>query len=249
MLNSAARSARHRATLGALAVLLCAGAPACSSGSGEKAEPAPAVSTVGPTARAGEAMATLAKLPAKLGADGTSLVVGKDSAPHTVKVMEDPRCPYCAKFETAAGPKLAELAADGQIRIEYTIASFLDANLGGSGSANAARALRASLDAGKFPEYHAALYASQPKESVDGFTPAFLLAVADKVPGLRGAAFDKAVSSGAHADWSARAEKAFETSGARGTPTVLLDGKPVGPDDALYEAGAFTAALKERGIG
>ncbi|WP_369383025.1 DsbA family protein [Streptomyces sp. cg36] len=246
MLN---RSTRRRTTLGALAVLLCTGAAACSSGSGEKAEPAPTVSTVGPTARAGQAMATLATLPAKLGADGVSLVVGKDSAPHTVKVLEDPRCPYCAKFETAAGPKLAELTADGKIKIEYTIASFLDANLGGSGSANAARALRASVDAGKFPQFHAALYASQPKESVDGFTPAFLLTVADQVPGLRGAAFDKAVGSGAHADWSARAEKAFETSGARGTPTVLLDGRPLGPDDALYEAGAFTKALKERGIG
>ncbi|MFI1177326.1 DsbA family protein [Streptomyces melanogenes] len=172
-----------------------------------------------------------------------------DSAPHTVKVLEDPRCPYCAKFETEAGPKLAELAADGKIKIEYTIASFLDANLGGSGSANAARALRASVDAGKFPQFHAALYASQPKESIDGFTPAFLLTVADKVPGLRGAAFDKAVGSGAHADWLARAEKAVETSGARGTPTVLLDGKPVGPDDALYEAAAFAKALKARGIG
>ncbi|MBD0742338.1 hypothetical protein BG418_12715 [Streptomyces sp. CBMA152] len=189
-------------------------------------------------------MSTLAKLPAKLGADGISLIVGKDSAPHTVKILEDPRCPYCAKFETAAGPKLAELAADGKIKIEYTIASFLDANLGGSGSANAARALRASVDAGKFPQYHAALYASQPTESVDGFTPAFLLAVADKVPGLRGAAFDRAVGSGTHADWAARAEKAFETSGAQGTPTVLVDGKPLGPDDALYEAGSFAKALQ-----
>lgn len=65
------------------------------------------------------------------------------------------------------------------------------------------------------------------------------LLVADKVPGLRGAAFDQAMGSGVHADWAARSEKAFETSGARGTPTVLLDGRPVGPDDALYEAGAF----------
>ncbi|WP_416976088.1 thioredoxin domain-containing protein, partial [Streptomyces sp. 4F14] len=37
------------------------------------------------------------------GTNGTTVVIGKDSAKKTLKVYEDPRCPVCANFEQTVG--------------------------------------------------------------------------------------------------------------------------------------------------
>ncbi|MFI6940622.1 thioredoxin domain-containing protein [Streptomyces sp. NPDC050418] len=217
------------------AVLLGASAVACSSdGGGDGAAPA-----VRPAADA----ALFAGLPAKLAADGTTVVVGKADAPHTVRVYLDPQCPYCAKFETGGGEGLAKAVRDGKAKAEYTVASFLDQGREGA-STRAANALRAALDAGKFAEYHAALYASQPEEgSAGAYGTEHLLKIADQVKGLRGAAFDKAVKDMTYKEWVRKSEKAFEASGERGTPAVLIDGKKLETREGLFTADGFLEAL------
>ncbi|WP_317633433.1 thioredoxin domain-containing protein [Streptomyces sp. HUAS TT20] len=130
--------------------------------------------------------AGMEKLPEKLGADGTTIMVGDPEASLTVHLYEDPRCPYCRQFETTGGaPELQDATVQRKAKTECTVASFLDGRLGGSGSKRAVNALRAALAAGKFTEYHAVLYANQPDESVDGFTDTHLLKLAGKVEGLR----------------------------------------------------------------
>ncbi|MGW1773654.1 DsbA family protein [Streptomyces sp. NPDC002104] len=186
----------------------------------------------------------LAGLPAVV--DGAKIVVGKPDAPRTAQVLVDPRCGHCARFEATGGESLLKLAAAGQVKIEYLLASFLDRD-GASGSVRAVNALRASADAGKFAEYHAAVFASQPKGR---FTDELLLKIADRVPGLRGADFDAAVKGRKYAGWVAEAERAFEATHAQGTPMVLVEGKPVGSrDGSLFDAEAFTRALSGVGIG
>ncbi|MDJ0340370.1 thioredoxin domain-containing protein [Streptomyces sp. H10-C2] len=192
--------------------------------------------------------ATLSQLPARMAADGTSIVVGDAKAPNTVKVYEDPRCPYCKHFEQASGPVLAQLVKDGKVKVEYTIASFLDANFGGSSSVRAANAMRAAVEAGKFAEFHSAVFANQPEEPADGLTDAFLLKIADTVKGLNTTAFQKAVKDETHKDWVTRSEKVFAASGSQGTPTVLVNGKKVTPENAKYDAAAFAKALKGLGV-
>ncbi|MEU6126861.1 thioredoxin domain-containing protein, partial [Streptomyces sp. NPDC047123] len=190
--------------------------------------------------------ARLAEVPAAV--RGGVITVGDPKAPHTVKVYEDARCPFCAKFEESGARALVGPVADGKVKVEYTIASFLDKNLGGSGSAHAANALRASVEAGKFPQFHAAVFANQPQdESDDVYTPAFLLKIADKVDGLRGAAFDKAVKGGTYEKWLGEAMKSFGADGVQGTPTVLVDGeKP--KSNSLFDQAEFAAELKSAGI-
>ncbi|MBM7170070.1 thioredoxin domain-containing protein [Streptomyces sp. G44] len=188
----------------------------------------------------------LAKVPASV--KGGVITVGDPKAGHTVKVYEDSRCPFCKKFEEGGAQALVQPVADGKVRIEYTIASFLDKNLGGSGSVNAANALRASVEAGRFPQFHAAVFANQPdEESDDAYTPAFLLKIAGKVDGLRGAAFDKAVTNGTYEKWVGEAMTAFTDDGIQGTPTVLIDGKKAA-GNSLYEQGAFAEELRAAGI-
>ncbi|WP_020121484.1 thioredoxin domain-containing protein [Streptomyces canus] len=89
----------------------------------------------------------------------------------TVHLYEDPRCPYREEFETTgAGPEPRDAIVRGHARAEYTLASFLDGKLGGSGSKKAVNALRAAPAWGRFAGYHEVLYANRPDESEDGFT-------------------------------------------------------------------------------
>ncbi|WP_447038943.1 DsbA family protein [Streptomyces sp. DSM 118878] len=224
-------------------------APEKSGESGESGKPA---ESEDPAAGAPEAEAPpagsdrLADTPASV--EGGVITVGDPSAGHTVKVYEDLRCPFCGKFEEGGARALVGPVAAGKVKVEYTIASFLDKNLGGSGSVNAANALRAAVDAGKFPQFHAAVFANQPaEESDDAYTPAFLLKIADKVDGLRGDAFDKAVTNGTYEKWVGETMKSFSKDGIQGTPTVFIDGKK-SAGDAMYDQAAFAKELKAAGI-
>ncbi|MFF5938696.1 DsbA family protein [Streptomyces sp. NPDC012508] len=172
--------------------------------------------------------------------EGPRIVVGDAAAPHTATVFLDPRCSYCAKFEESGGVALAEAAAAGKVRISYVVASFLDARSGGTASARSANALRASVEAGRFAEFQAAVLASGGAEDP--------LRVADGVEGLRGAEFDRAVREESYRDWVASAERVFEESGVGGTPTVLLDGREVGVGGALYDEAAFARVLRDAGV-
>ncbi|NEB81830.1 thioredoxin domain-containing protein [Streptomyces sp. SID14478] len=231
--------------VGAVAVAVTLGGvlAACSSG-GTSSQGGGEVTEV----HAVDDSASLAGAPVRV--DGGVITVGEADAPHTVKVYEDARCPFCKKFEEGGARALVKPVADGDVKVEYTIASFLDKALGGSGSVNAANALRASVDAGRFPEFHAAVFAHQPAdEAVDAYTNGYLLKIAGKVDGLRGAAFDKAVNDGSYEKWVGRAMKSFRDDGVRGTPTVVIDGKKAGGDeDAMYAEAAFAEVLKKAGI-
>lgn len=251
----AVRTTRNVRTAGvaavAAAVLAMTAAGCGSSGSGSGSDSAVSAKVgagADGSAKAAVDAATLSRLPAAMAADGTAIVVGDAKAPNTVTVYEDPRCPYCMHFEQGGGAALAKLVKDGKVKVEYTIASFLDSNFGGSSSVKAANAMRAAVDEGKFAEFHSAVFANQPEEPADGFTDAFLLKIADTVKGLNTTAFQKAVKDQTHKDWVKKSEKAFEASGSKGTPTILVNGKKVTPEKAVYDAAAFTKALKALGI-
>ncbi|MEU9085182.1 thioredoxin domain-containing protein [Streptomyces sp. NPDC048357] len=233
-----------RIVTGVAAAVLSVGAVAgCGGGSGSGGGSERAVGDAA-AVRTSPIADVLAKLPARV--DGAKVVVGKPDAPRTVQVLVDPRCGYCAKFEAAGGETLLKLAADGRVKVEYLLASFLDQG-GASGSVKAVNALRASVDAGRFAEYHAAVFASQPKGK---FTDELLLRIADEVPGLRGPAFDKAVAETAYAGWAGESERAFEATGAQGTPVALVDGRALGAKDgSMFDAEAFASTLKGAGIG
>ena len=194
----------------------------------------------------------LADAPEQVESDGTTILVGDPKAPVTVRLYEDPRCPYCREFETTGGgPVLTKWVLRHKVKVEYTMASFLDPRLGGNGSKKAVNALRAAVASGKFAEYHAVLYQNQPSEEVDGFTNARLLELAGKVAGLRSPSFDTAVTSMKYQDFVDSAEKVFAAAGhyngheGPGTPTAEIDGYriPVEYSGLLYKPDLFDQYL------
>ncbi|MER7927385.1 thioredoxin domain-containing protein [Streptomyces sp. NPDC096057] len=194
----------------------------------------------------------LGDVPEQVESDGTSILVGDPQAQVTVHLYEDPRCPYCREFETTGGgPVLTKWVLRHKVKVEYTMASFLDPRLGGSGSKKAVNALRAAVQGGKFAEYHTVLYQNQPPEEVDGFTTARLLQLAGKVQGLRNTSFDTAVRSMKYQNFVDSAEKVFAAAGhynghaGPGTPTAEVNGYriPVKYSGLLYKADLFDQYL------
>ncbi|MGA5498871.1 thioredoxin domain-containing protein [Streptomyces cinereoruber] len=181
--------------------------------------------------------ASAAQLPEQLAADGTTITVGNPAARSTVHLYEDPRCPVVEEYERTGAKALQTLLLDGQIKAQYTFASFRDDRLGGDGSKRAVNALRAALAKGKFVEYHRVLFDHQADvETSGGFTTERLLQLAGKVPGLRDVTFDQAVRTMKHHSFVTASEKAYEHTGddprGPGTPTVTVNGHMI--DGALY---------------
>ncbi|GAB2608081.1 hypothetical protein GCM10027168_46360 [Streptomyces capparidis] len=162
------------------------------------------------------------------GPGGTVITYGDPAAKDTLAVYEDPRCPYCAMFEQANADTITRLADEGRFKVEYHLATFLDDNLGGSGSKRALNALGAAAQEGpaKFAAFHKVLYANHPDERDDAYADTgHLLDLAGKVPGLRTPEFDAAVRNLTYMPWVKKVSDAFDESGVSGTPTVLLNGK------------------------
>ncbi|MFE9610522.1 DsbA family protein [Streptomyces sp. NPDC006012] len=171
------------------------------------------------------------------GKDSLAIPVGKDSAKSTLTIWEDFRCPACQAFEATYRPTLHELTDAGKLRIDYHLVTLIDGNLGGSGSLRAANAAACAQDAGKFRDYHDALYENQPKETDDAFANnAKLIELAGKVNGLDTPAFRKCVDDGTHNSWVAKSNQAFQAGGYSGTPTVLLNGKNIYQDQTMTPA-------------
>ncbi|MFF5018034.1 DsbA family protein [Streptomyces sp. NPDC001165] len=200
----------------------------------------------------------LEAVPERLEADGTTITVGDPHARVTVHLYEDLRCPVCEEFESTGGaPRLREAMMRRGAKTEYTLSSFLDDRLGGNGSKKAVNALRAALDAGKFAEYHDLLYANQPAESVDGFTDAYLLKLAGRIPGLRGKAFDSAVTTMKYRSFVTAAQKAYVRAGGTrdpqgpGTPTAEINDVRVPPESngVLFDPDVFGLLLLKFGAG
>ena len=187
------------------------------------------------------------------GPGGTVITYGDPKEKNTLKIYEDPRCPYCAKFEQANGATVKKLADEGKYKVEYHFATFLDNNLGGQGSKRALNALGAAVNEGtdKFMAYHQVLYANHPNESDDAFADtSHLLDLASRVKGLRTPEFDKAVKELTYLPWVEKVSAEFDKSGVTGTPTVVLNGKRL---EVINDRGAISpqqfTALVEKELG
>ncbi|MCP3817304.1 DsbA family protein [Streptomyces sp. A3M-1-3] len=162
------------------------------------------------------------------GKDALAIPVGKDSAKSTLVIWEDFRCPACKSFEDNYRDTIHELSDEGQLKVEYHLATLIDGNMGGSGSLRSANAAACAQDAGKFTEYHDVLFQNQPPETDDAFAKNDrLIELAGKVEGLDTAAFKQCVNEGTHDSWAVKSNEAFQAGGFQGTPTVLLNGENI----------------------
>lgn len=167
----------------------------------------------------------------------TALAYGPASAPHTLTIFEDFRCPYCKALETGSASVYKDFAAAGSLRVLFHPVTLIDANDGGSGSLEAGSAAVCAAAAGKFDEYHDLLFAGQPSESQDSYSSAAtLIGLARQIPGLDTPTFESCVNAKTYQGLVQQNWKDFNTLKVAGTPTLMLDGKTLNLPQSFWKA-------------
>ncbi|MDX2376605.1 DsbA family protein [Microbacterium sp. LRZ72] len=136
-------------------------------------------------------------------------------------------CPICNQFEEIYGETLNELVADDSITLEYHPVAILDnVSQGTEYSTRAANALYCVAESS--PEavtpFVQAMYANQPAEGSAGLTDEQIIEIAETA-GATGVT--ECIEGGTYERYVATqtANMPADETGARGTPTVLVDGE------------------------
>jgi protein-disulfide isomerase len=219
---AAPRQGANRAVIGAVVAVLVVVAVvvAVALGSG------------GSRARAGAGstgVSSASALPAGATGPGGGIVVNpgkaRTGAP-TLDLYEDFQCPICGQLEKLFGAQIRSMAAAGDIHLVTHTMSFLDNNLKNDSSLRAAAAAACAADAGRFSQYHDAVFAGQPAKEGEGYTDARLAEFA-RTAGLTGGAlttWQQCVKDGRHTAYVQAVQTQSEKDGVFGTPTLKLDG-------------------------
>jgi protein-disulfide isomerase len=102
--------------------------------------------------------------------DGVVVTVGKPGAKATLDVYADFLCPICGTFEKSYKAGIEAAINNGQLQVKYHMVPLLITKSSPPGySLDSANAALAAADAGKFLQFHDALYKSQPEEGARGY--------------------------------------------------------------------------------
>jgi protein-disulfide isomerase len=181
------------------------------------------------------------RLPGGATPEGDGVIIG--DGPVRVDVFIDFLCPYCRRFELAAGPELAGLVAQRRISLGYHPMNFLDEASTTNYSTRAAAASGCAADQGQFAEYAHALFVNQPPEGGAGLSDAELADIG-RTTGLDGGAFAACLAEGRYLDWPPYVTARATAHGVNVTPTAWVAGAAVRPD-----ARAIIAAVAGSGTG
>jgi len=128
--------------------------------------------------------------------EGAVVVVGKSTAKVTLDAYEDFLCPVCGAFEENFGDDIQRHLEAGDLRVRYHMLPLLNERSDPPGySLDSADAALCAADAGKFTEFHQALYDAQPEEGARGWDKS-QLAKLGKDLGIGSTSFKSCVESG-----------------------------------------------------
>ena len=165
------------------------------------------------------------------------VLVGNEGARRRLVLFEDPRCPYCRRFEEVSGDLLRREVAAGAVAIEYRMRCFL-----GVESVRADNALALATESGHFDQLRRELFADQPLEHTGGFTVGDLLEFGTRA-GLSGPDYESGVRSGRYEKWVVAVDRDFEKQDPAGTPAGIFEGRQV-PTKVLYDPEALGALIR-----
>lgn len=183
--------------------------------------------------RSDDSASTSTAVPAASQAMGTGFVANQDvtlveGAP-TLQIFEDFRCPACHSAFAVFNDTVSQLAADGKIELVYHFKTVIDSNSGGDASLKAASSSMCAAAAGKFDEYHDAVFGAiidsggqQPNWGASHFT------TKAEEAGITGAAletFNQCVADGTYDEYIRSVEQQSVRDGITGTPVYMLNGE------------------------
>jgi protein-disulfide isomerase len=174
--------------------------------------------------------------------DGVVVTVGKTGAKASIDVYADFLCPICGEFEKQYKSGIEQAVNDGKLQVRYHMVPLLNDRSSPPGySLDSANAALAAADAGKFVQFHDALFANQPEEGKRGYDKAQLIELGKNV-GITDPKFAETVNAGTY---DQQLDAAFQQIGSDpkleqdfgggqrgfGTPTVTANGSIVSWQD------------------
>jgi protein-disulfide isomerase len=177
-------------------------------------------------------------------ADAMAIPIGEASAPVKLTVYEDFRCSACDSYEKSYESAYKALVKAGTVELLIHPVDLIDNVDGGSGSLDAGNAAACAQNAGKFEDFHDALYAKQPAETDDEFaSDSTLFSYAKQVSGLDTSSFESCVKSGKYDSWVKQNYRDLEQidGNSTATPTLLANGTKL----TLSSPTAFTTQLQQ----
>jgi protein-disulfide isomerase len=174
--------------------------------------------------------------------DGVVVTVGKTGAKASIDVYADFLCPICGEFEKQYKAGIEQAINDGKLQVRYHMVPLLNAKSSPPGySLDSANAALAAADAGKFLQFHDALFANQPEEGKRGYDKAQLVELGKNV-GIADPAFAQTVNAGTYDQQLNAAFQQIENDpklaqdfgggqSGFGTPTVTANGTIVSWQD------------------
>ena len=184
-----------------------------------------AIIAVGVQFSRGGSQASGASKTPKAVVQGTSLVVGNNpNAKVQVVVYEDFLCPFCRQFETSSRDFLRTDAAQGKVLVRYRPFQLLQSDY----STRALNACGAVLQKGtpaQALKFHDLLYDNQPYENAADQVPASKLMALAKQAGVKQSVIDTFDTE--DTAFYTAAQKSAKAANVQGTPTILVNGKPL----------------------
>jgi protein-disulfide isomerase len=154
------------------------------------------------------------------------VTIGPDDAPNKLVIYEDFLCPFCGELEKRTHEELAQLAADGNVQIEYRPFNLLSTI--GDYSERSAGAFSIVLDksgSDVAKKFHDLLYENQPSESASSFPDNSQLAAWAVEAGAKESDVRGPIEANDGKAWVTKATRAASDAGVQSTPTILLNGE------------------------
>jgi protein-disulfide isomerase len=175
------------------------------------------------------------RVPANVNVLADGIAVG--DGPVLIDAYEDFQCPFCRMFEEQSGETLRRLAAEHVASVVYHPLAFLDAASTTQYSSRASSASACAADAGRFLDFHDALYVNQPPEGSAGLGDELLIELGARI-GIDDQDFPGCVAAHAYLPWTAYVTARAIARGVQGTPTILVNGTSVPANSAMILAAA-----------
>jgi protein-disulfide isomerase len=177
-----------------------------------------------------------------------NVVIGKSTAPTTIKLYEDLQCPICKAFEAVTGAKTEAAIKAGKVKVDYHMVAFLDSNSTtnySSRALNAAMAVLSTAGPDAFMKFRTIAFDNQPAEGTAGVPDSTLIQWAVQA-GADEAAVTPLIDGNVYHQWVLNATDQMSKDGVNGTPTVYINDKLQGgtPPSPQVAAEAVLAAVK-----
>jgi protein-disulfide isomerase len=161
-----------------------------------------------------------------------NVVIGKPSAPTTIKAYEDLQCPICQQFEAVTGKQTQAAIDAGKVKVDYHLVAFLDRSSStnySSRALNAAMAVLSTAGPDAFMKFRTIAFQNQPAEGTAGEPDSTLVDWAVQA-GAKESEVKPLIDGNVYHQWVVNATDQMSKDGVNGTPTIFINGKNQGSD-------------------